>query len=384
MHISVNFMNLLTSNFFHLQAVFSIKKILILSITLFIFCVSSVIGQTDSTAVQDELVVAAYLSPPFCMKSGTGGVNGLSVDAWNQIVKELDKSSKLVGVSNVQDVLDGLADGTFDAAIGALTITPVREQQVDFSHAVNASGTGFAVATENKSKNFWSYWQPIFVSLLQLMAQLFIGVIFFGTLVYFIERTRAGHAYTERQINDWAEGIWWSIVTMSTVGYGDKIPFTRLGKAIAVTWIFASIVLVALFTAQASSIFTLAELNLHIETESDLRRSRVGVVENSSGEEFCKNRHIKSFRYASIEESLDELIAGDIDAVVSNIPVLQFAQQNKFQDKIAISPNILLRTNMGIALPNDSPLVEPINRILLEKVSEPAWRLNIEHYLGTY
>lgn len=362
-----------------------IMKIMYRFIWVILLTWTVVIGQSQpSDSLGGELVVATYISPPFCMESESKEIYGLSVDMWELVAKELNLSAKLVAVPQVYDVIDGLQDGTYDAAIGALTITPNREHLVNFSHAVNSSGTGFAVAASNSGLSLWTYWRPIFFSLIQLFLQLLFGVFFFGTLIYFIERDKTDIAHIERRINGWIEGIWWSVVTMSTVGYGDKIPFTKLGKAIAMMWIFVSIVLVALFTAQASSIFTLTQLKLHVETEADLRRSRVGVVENSSGEEFCKNRKIKTFPYPTIEAALDELVTSDIDAVVSNVPVLRYAEQNKYINQIAISPNILLRTNMGIALPNNSPLLEPINRVVLEHASTPAWRLNIEHYLGTY
>lgn len=52
------------------------------------------------------------------------------------------------------------------------------------------------------------------------------GVVVLGTLLYVIEGPRHG-------FNDIPTAIYWAIVTLTTVGYGDLSPATPLGKAIA-------------------------------------------------------------------------------------------------------------------------------------------------------
>ena len=52
-----------------------------------------------------------------------------------------------------------------------------------------------------------------------------------------------------------ADGIWWAVVTMTTVGYGDHFPVTGAGRILGIALMFSSIILVSLFTATVSSIF---------------------------------------------------------------------------------------------------------------------------------
>ena len=50
--------------------------------------------------------------------------------------------------------------------------------------------------------------------------------------------------------------LWWAIVTMTTVGYGDMAPVTLSGRLLAIVIMLSGIILVALVTGTISSIFT--------------------------------------------------------------------------------------------------------------------------------
>ncbi len=55
-----------------------------------------------------------------------------------------------------------------------------------------------------------------------------ILVICLGTLMYMIESGRPGTAFT-----DLATSVYWAIVTMTTVGYGDITPITPIGRLLS-------------------------------------------------------------------------------------------------------------------------------------------------------
>jgi len=54
--------------------------------------------------------------------------------------------------------------------------------------------------------------------------------------------------------SDVGDAVWWGFVTMTTVGYGDRYPRTRTGRAVAVVLMFSGIILISSFTATASSV----------------------------------------------------------------------------------------------------------------------------------
>lgn len=93
-------------------------------------------------------------------------------------------------------------------------------------------------------------------------------------LSYFDARGRRccdewGAAWEFRSIMD---ATWWCVVTMTTVGYGDKVPATKLGQFIGALTILSGIVLISLPVAIVGSRFQSA-YEAHVGGEGPHRRS---------------------------------------------------------------------------------------------------------------
>jgi len=92
--------------------------------------------------------------------------------------------------------------------------------------------------------------RALFISLKGSL-QLLLGVlgtialisVLVGNMIYILEPQTFANAF---------EGTWWSLVTMSTVGYGDFVPQTPTGKALAACLIMSGICMFAMVTAVIS------------------------------------------------------------------------------------------------------------------------------------
>jgi len=60
---------------------------------------------------------------------------------------------------------------------------------------------------------------------------------------------------TNSEFKAMGDAIWWVLVTMTTVGYGDKVPITFGGRIIGIFIMFFGLALLSSFTATISSVF---------------------------------------------------------------------------------------------------------------------------------
>ncbi len=54
---------------------------------------------------------------------------------------------------------------------------------------------------------------------------------------------------TEPQVKSFGDGMWWALVTITTVGYGDITPLTTVGRFVASALMFVGLALIASVTA---------------------------------------------------------------------------------------------------------------------------------------
>ena len=82
------------------------------------------------------------------------------------------------------------------------------------------------------------------------------------------------------------QSIWWAVVTVTTVGYGDKTPKGAIGRLFGLVWILAGYFVFAYFTASVSSTATVQKLHGTINGPEDLFGKRVATVQRSTAAEY--------------------------------------------------------------------------------------------------
>jgi len=82
--------------------------------------------------------------------------------------------------------------------------------------------------------------------------------------------------------------MWWAVVTMTTVGYGDTYPLTFVGKLIASISFICGIILIALPVAilenQFESVYEEKERQ-HMKKEFQKKRMQMGKIDKPHNEE---------------------------------------------------------------------------------------------------
>jgi len=169
---------------------------------------------------------------------------------------------------------------------------------------------------------------------------------------------------------------------MSTTGYGDKVPVTVGGRILGLVWMFASIFLVALFSATLASSFVVGRLKTGINGPSDLARSRVAVVTGTAGAEWVGAQKIAARNYPFAIQAMKALQRGEVQALVYEKAILGHMIKEYHWNELQVLPHTLAVRYYGIAVPTESVLKESLNRSLLKVVQRPDWKERVYQYVG--
>jgi ABC-type amino acid transport substrate-binding protein len=326
-----------------------------------------------------ELTVATREVPPFAMRTDTGW-DGIAIELWSRVSENLGLRNQYREMG-LAEMLAAVESGEADAAVAALTITAEREAKLDFTHPFHTSGLGIAVR-QQPSRGWMLIVERVFSerflrALVPLLALL--GTV--GVLVWLVERRR-NPQFQRDPVRGIGSGLWWSAVTMTTVGYGDKAPLTLPGRLIALVWMFASIIVISSITATIATALTVGELKQTITGLDDLYRARVLTLPGSTSAAYLDGRLVRYRGTKDLPDALDKLEQGEADAVVYDMPILRYLVAERHPQTLQVLPQVLQRQDYGIALPAGSPLREGINRELLEVIRSPQWQELLERYLG--
>ena len=94
------------------------------------------------------------------------------------------------------------------------------------------------------------------------------------------------------------EGVWWAIVTLATVGYGDVVPHSPWGRVLGSVVIVCGVTFLAFLTATVTSMF--------VSSEQREAAKLAGAAEEAREREVEAKLDEISRRLAAIEAKLDD------------------------------------------------------------------------------
>ncbi len=328
-----------------------------------------------------RLIVGTKEAVPFAFKNDDGEWDGISIALWRRIATQLGLAYEF-SEAGLGNLIEGVRSGEFDLALAALTISHDRETLIDFSHTYYATGLGIAVVAHDTSDWLATTTRIFSAAILAPVGILAAIVIGFGFVLWVLERKRNAKHFGGGAKKGIEAGIWWSAVTMTTVGYGDKVPVTTWGRALAVIWMFTSIVVISIFTATIATTLTVESLQPAIDGPEDLPNVRVGSVDSTTGAAYLSKQHVETLTFDDAGTGLEAVAEGDIDALVHDAPLLRYLIREDHHGSLAILAATVEPQHYGIAFPPRSRLREPVNRILLKEIRGDWWRDLLFAHLG--
>ena len=341
--------------------------------------------QGDESASGGTLRVAARALPPFVIYENRA-YNGFEVELVRLLAARLGMEVEIYAVDTVAKQIDDVNRGVARVALGGVAITESREQVVDFSMPVLDTGLTILApthASRGLGDRIGIFFTAIVSSDLPWLLVLFgVAVLISAHVIWWLER----HHNTDFAV-PYRQGIWdsfyWSVVTMSTVGYGDKVARGSMGRVFALVWIALGTLVFASFTASIASSLAVNELRSEISGPQDLPGHRVATVTRSAGETYLSTIGVGSVPVDDIEQAYSLLAEGDVDAIVFDAPVLRFHVAREGQGEVATFGPAFEKVQYGLAVSeDDAEFRERLNLALLDLIESGVYGQLHDRWFG--
>lgn len=325
---------------------------------------------------QDSVItVGIKNAPPFVHGASSNSPHGLSIEFWDLVNDDIPRKISYLPFSSLPALLKALEEKTIDLSINPITVTDKRMEYLDYSQPFFISGTTLVRPSGNRWTAFFSNlfsW-----SFFSAAAILLTVILLFGLAVWFFER----RANPEQFAKGWrgvADGFWWSAVTMTTVGYGDKAPVSRGGRIVGFIWMFAAILMISGLTAGIASSLTVSTLSENIESTEDLKRFQVGSIAESSSADYLKLFAVDARPFQSVEAGLTALQSGKIDVFVYDRPILQYYLKQGNYENLRLMDKDLKTDYYSFSYPKGSPLRESLDPVIVRALKSERWNRKLQ------
>ena len=325
-----------------------------------------------SVFAQDTLVIGIKNTPPFIVENPSG-YGGISIELWQKIASDLGLEYKFVN-RDLKGLIDETQSGEIDICINPLTVTAARSRLLNFTQPFYISGVGVATNI-TESEPIWGFLMNLLsLDFMKAVAWLFFVLLIFGILVWIPER-KGNPTEFEGGFKGIMQSIWWSAVTMTTVGYGDKSPKTATGRFLAVIWMFTSVIIISSFTASIAASLTVNKFNSMITNAEDLKYFKVGTIANSSSAGFLDKQNTRHKNFATVPEMLNALNKKQIEVAVYDAPVLQYYTLNyEKYEEISVAAELFSTDYYSFSMSYEHPLFKKINAKILEELQTDHWQ----------
>lgn len=334
----------------------------------------------ESEKNSSQLVVGLAGNEPFVFEKNTSS-KGIAVEIWEEMAERKSWDYQYKVFDTVEDALYALNQGDLDLVVGPISITSQRLEYIRFSQPFYNSS--LAIASRMDELSLWQKFKPLFSANLLIAVGIFLIILaIVGSLLWLAERKKSSDQFSSKPAEGIGTGMWLAIVTMSTVGYGDRAPVTLWGRIIAGSWMVISIIFATSMVAGIASTLTLSSLGTStVSNVEELSGRKVSTIDASPSEAFAKEYKAKVIGTPNLKDAMEKLKNEEVDAVIYDRPQLLYYMKNHKDDNLFIAKAEYYKQGYGFAFPTDSKLIYEANRALLELAENQEISNIVHHYL---
>ena len=341
-----------------------------------LFSLAAPFTHAQDTAMTDSMItIGIKSSPPFVETREGLAPDGLSLDFWSEVEGEAQVLYEFREFQTLNELLEALNRGEIDMSINPITVTEERMKELDFAQPFYISGT---TLVRKYTGGWWDMLINIFSwKFFSAVAVLLVVILIFGLLIWAFER-RKNKSMFGKGFQGLGDGFWWSAVTMTTVGYGDKAPVTTGGRIIGFIWMFAAIIMISSLTASIASALTVSSLETKINNPEDLRRFSVGTIGGSSSAEYLDIFNVGFNEFKSVTEGFDAIEDGRIDVFVYDRPILKYFLNQQNNEILKLSPKDLKTDYYSFTYPKGSNLRDYLDPYVVKALKSDRWNYKLK------
>ncbi|EKX53234.1 hypothetical protein GUITHDRAFT_100940 [Guillardia theta CCMP2712] len=267
----------------------------------------------------------------------------LMIATWNEVTSQLLWSSTVVQkpsveYSSLKPPITGATDyGTMQGALFASWKGKVQldnDYTCSDSFGISTLLDGFIVVVRSTADTIslasaviFMVYSSAFVNFVCFLFLLLIGV---GHLLWLVERKENPEQFNPLYARGVLDGAWFCIVTMTTVGYGDKVPVTGLGKAITAVWMLFGIIVFGVFAGQISSNVNVLSAEASISDVTTIGGFTVGVLQSTDFVELDQIYQFTASYCPDLKSCFDKLDKKTVSALLlPQVDVLTYFIENK-------------------------------------------------------
>lgn len=199
-------------------------------------------------------------------------------------------------VNTISELIDNVSNTENSVGIGAISINHTRLLKVDFTLPYNITDTVLAYEAKITFKS--ALYK--FVTILYAFKPFFISMLIVSVLLRIAQMS-------------FFNALYLSVVTATTVGFGDIIPKGFQQKLIIIVWMLISTYFLSLFTSV---------LTVSLNNDTFHKPITVGVINDSEGHRVCQVKQYNCKTYDTIIDMIKALRGDQISSIIHDKDII--------------------------------------------------------------
>ncbi len=241
--------------------------------------------------------------------------DGLAVDLWEEIGRRAHLDTEMVMMDDLEQALDELHAGSIHAIVGALPAEPDIAEGGILSLPYADQTLGLMSISSTPTP--WDLLRPLLDLRILVLFGSLLGIAFlFGMIFWFFERHHDKSHFPDAPGKGVMQGMWFALITITTVGYGDVHIKTPRGRLVASLLLILTIVVQVTLTAALASVLTVANLGLGpTNSVTGLAGQKIGVIGGGPAEEQLERNGAEVKHYPDFDSALQALKKSEISGL---------------------------------------------------------------------